>query len=70
MPTEAVEMVMETGLSMVIILLVHHTLAVHNHPVTNNRTMHTGINHTVLGVLVEMDLNMVVEVLEVVKVSL
>ena len=55
---------------MVITQQEHHTGAVHNHQVTSKVTMHSYINHIVLGVRVEMDLNMVVEVLEVVKVSL
>jgi hypothetical protein len=58
------------GQSMVSIKQVHHTLAVHNHPVTNNLTTHTDTNHTVLGVQVVRVLCLVTEEQEDVKVWL
>ena len=63
-----VDVDMVTGLTMDPTLLAYHTWVDHNHLVTNKITMHTGINHTVLGVLEEMDHNSVTVVLEDVKV--
>ena len=68
MLTEVVETVTVTGPSMVTMLLVHPIWVDHNLHLTNNKTIHTGINHTVLGVLAVMVLVRVLEVLEDVKV--
>ena len=54
----------------VTILLEHHLLVVLNLRVTNKITMHTIINHMLLGVLEATVLDTVTEVLEVVKVLL
>ena len=68
MHTVVVEMVMVIGLITVTILLVHPIWVDHNLLVTNSRTIPTGINHTVLGVLAVMVLVRVLEVPEVEKV--
>tara|TARA_B100002019_G_scaffold226218_1_gene199256 strand:- start:37 stop:243 length:207 start_codon:yes stop_codon:yes gene_type:complete len=50
--------------------LVDHTMVVDNHLPTDNLTIHTDINLTQRGVLVEMDLSMATEVPEDVRVLL
>ena len=70
MPTVVVEMVMETGLHMVTMLLEYHTTVDHNHHHTTKVTIHIDTSLMLHGVLEVMDLNMVTEVLEDVKVWL
>ena len=67
-PMVAVVVDMVTGLTMVLTTVEYHIWVDHNHQVTNKITMHTGINHTVLGVLEVMEHNLVTVVLEDVKV--
>ena len=68
MSTVVVETVMDLTGPSDLTKQVPHLWEVHNlHPITKV-TMLTDTNHTVLGVQVEMDLSMVTEVLEVVKV--
>ena len=64
----AVVVDMVTGLTMVPIMVVYHTWVDHKQQDTTKIIIHTNISHTVLGVLVVMDHNLVTEVLEDVKV--
>tara|TARA_B100000902_G_scaffold235_1_gene319 strand:+ start:297 stop:503 length:207 start_codon:yes stop_codon:yes gene_type:complete len=68
MYTVAVVMVMDHTTVTVTIPLVDHTMVVDNHRLMVNQTIPIDTNLTPRGVLVAMDLSMVTEVLEVVRV--
>ena len=68
MYTVAVVMVMDHTIVMVTIPLVDHIMVVDNHHLMVNLITPIDINLTPRGVLVAMDLSMVTEVLEVVRV--
>jgi|TARA_Y100000033_G_C2696593_1_gene86440 hypothetical protein len=70
MYTVVVAMVTDHTTVMVTIPLVDHTGVVDNHRLMVSQTIPTDTSHTVLGAQVAMDLSMVTEVLEVVKVLL
>ena len=64
----AVVVDMVTGLTMHPTQVVYHIWVDHKQQDTTKITIHTSISHTVLGVLVATDHNLVTEVLEDVKV--